>query len=703
MAKRERDEELSGDKDILDQLQKLGERIAKGFDDQKDRCDQTLDNWEMYNCILGRKQNFTSDKSQLYIPIVRKAVDALATRYVNQAFPTSGRHVECITGEVDQPYALLSLLEHNISIAKLRTGAARSLLIRGQVEGQYNAYFHRTKISRRVVSLEEVPVEVDGAEVAGETILEATEEEIHDEYADIEVLADNDIVILPATAPSPEAAVEMGGCVAIIRHWSEAKIDQMIDDGEIDEDAGQDLIDKIGQGADSQQVRDADKANARAAGIYISRGKMFALVWEVWTKLKIDDERLLCRAFYSAEKEVVGCKRNPYWNDRLPIRSAQVKKLPGVAKGEAPVSICETMQIAVNDLANQSAEQDYYVNAPAVMADPVKVSKWKDLVADVGAVWPVDPSAVKMFEWPNKSAENLQKIAAYKAQIFETLEVNSSMIPGIRQSTKKPTQAEIAQEQQVDLLMTADAVTVLEEEILTPWAQWAAETDHQFRDKDIVVREFGELGMEADIETIPPIQWGKRWSIRWVGVEMVRNAAMLQQMISWVNVLKEIPPDQLKGYQVDLTPLAEFATGQICGARIGRLVLRREQSVQPTVENEMLEQGFDVLTHAVDNDAEHLQAHVQLFKTLAPGTQAHQKTDMHIQMHQRAMVMKQQAAAALSGGQAQAAPQGRRTAQGPRPGAQAAPPRQGFGPPGGVRPDAMAKAGATPMPRGRAA
>ena len=109
-----RDEELSGRPEIDEKLGKVWDAVDKGFTDQAERADSNLDYWEAYNCELGRFQNYTGNLSQIFVPIIKNAVDALVTRYVNQAFPNSGRHVEAITGETDEPFALLSLIEHYI-------------------------------------------------------------------------------------------------------------------------------------------------------------------------------------------------------------------------------------------------------------------------------------------------------------------------------------------------------------------------------------------------------------------------------------------------------------------------------------------------------------------------------------------------------------------------------------------------------------
>ena len=685
-----RDDELSGKKEIAEKLTKLFDDVKKGFEDQLDRSDTTMDCWELFDCELGRFQNYSSDKSQLFVPLVRNGVIALATRYLNQAFPQSGRHVEAVTGEVDRPYALLALIENYIDNAKIRTQAAPALLIMGQVEGQYNAYVRWSKRTRNTVTREEKPVEIDGVPMpeAG-TVETLAEAEVADEMPVLEPLHDSDVLVLPATAASIEEALEMGGSVTVIRRWTKGQIEKMKEDGDFDESEADRLVELMGQGTDNATTQNAAKKLASTAGIHISGKKSFALGYETWTKLKVGDDRRLCRVYFGGEKSVLGCKRNPYWNDRCPVLSASVRKNPGVFKGLSPVAACRDMQVNANDILNEIADQMYYALAPIVTVDPEKTSNWKTLITDVAAVWPVQPEGVKMLEWPNKAREGLEIIAFDKASIFETLGVNPSMLP--QQTGKmggKRNQAEVALEQQVDLLTTADAVTVLEQEILTPYVQMAAEYDAQFRTKEISVRQFGELGMTAQLEQLPPQQMGKRISFRWSGVEVARNAANLQQQIAWLNVVSKIPPQQYAGYRLDVAPLLEHSAGMVFGSRLGRLTFKNARdglTVSPEIENDLLSQGFEVQTHMADDDAKHIQVHMK-----APPSPSR---DTHIARHQIAVSMKQQAAMAA---QAQQQPGAGR---GPQGGAQPAGPRQNKGPPGMIRPESMPAAGGVVPPR----
>ena len=107
----EEPEHLLGDKDIEEQLFKVYQNVAKGFQDGSDRVDTIVDYWDIYNCKLNEKQTYNGE-SQVFVPLVHNALNARKTRFVNQIFPVSGRHVECITVDGGIPDGILSLVEH---------------------------------------------------------------------------------------------------------------------------------------------------------------------------------------------------------------------------------------------------------------------------------------------------------------------------------------------------------------------------------------------------------------------------------------------------------------------------------------------------------------------------------------------------------------------------------------------------------------
>jgi hypothetical protein len=685
----------AGGGDLEDAAQELLQDVTKGFTDQWDRANQIMDNWDLYNCNLGPRQ-FYSGNSKIFVPIIHDCIEARKTRFTNQMFPVSGKHVEVI-GSEPKPQDLQSLLEFYIRKAKLRTRVMPSLMRNGDVEGQYTVMLHWKQNKRHVVQRIKQKDKLDGADVDGSDEYDDIEEEtILHQYPTVEVIADSDFLVLPQTADSIDEAIESGGSVTVIRRWSKYKIKQMIEDGEITKERGKSLIESMQQ-KDTQQTPNKKSIMVEASGQRSSdkTGKV-ALVYVTWTKLKIGDERRLVRIYYgsSGDDQVVSMKLNPFWNDKVPVLSTAVNKVEGSFKGIPPVKFVETMQYAANDAINEGMDSAAYALLPIVMTDPDKNPRSATMVLNVAAVWEVDPKSTQFAQFPQLWKEAFAIVASAKEQIFQTLGINPAMMPQQAAAPgKKMNQAQIANEQMVDILTTADAVTTLEEEILSPMMQWFVSLDHQFRNEDMTIRAFGEMGLRAVMQKIEPVQMDRRFELRWYGVEAARNAQQMQLQMAGINAIRSIPPQLYPGYELTLAPVIAQFVENLFGPRLSAEVfqdIRKRLTLEVEFENRLLSEGFDLPVQPMDNDQEHMQAHMQLMQQEGDQTGV---IRAHIQRHQLNM-QKKTMAAAMQQQQAmmqqQQQPPGRQQRGQPRAGGMASGPRPAMqGPPGMVPRDQL--------------
>lgn len=698
-----RDEELSKRESIREDLIDICADVESGFSRQQDRSNSIIDCWEMFNCTLGERQ-FYNGNSQIYVPLVHDAIEARVTRFVNQIFPQSGRCIEVTTHNGDIPYATVSLGEHYVSAAKLRTEIIPAMLRCGDLEGQYSLYVGWQKVTRNVVYREHKPLVVDGMEFPDLAPVETIKREtIVEQRPKVEVISDCDLMIVPITANSVEEAIEIGGSVTVIRRWTKTMIQQMIDEGEIDADAGKALKSSLSKKRNAGD-RDAAVLNAHAAGIHsddIAGGGLYAQVYEVWTKLKVDGELQLCRVYYGGDDVILGCKRCPYWCDLAPVITVPVRKVPNVSKGRPLALDVIDMQTLANDAINVGSDTAYFSAMPIVMTDPEKNPRVGSMVLGLGAVWETSPNDTQFAQFPPLWERMFELAASCKTQIFQTLGVNSAMIPQMTAVISKYNQAEIANEQQIDILTTADAVTIIEEGILTPLIQRFLLYDTQFREDDLLIKSFGPMGVQAVMEEVPPLQYNKTHSFRWYGVESSRNAAQTQVQIAMMNVFNGVDPTRYKGYELDLRPLMAQLAENAFGPRLAPLTFKQitNTSIDPKIENDMLEQGFQVHVHPPDDDPAHTQAHLQAMQETGDPSGVFAE---HIQEHQMQMQAKAQAAAA------QQAPQGLPGVPGgagpgvagtPAPQGMVAGPNMGKGPPGMISADSLPAAGAVEMPR----
>ena len=703
-----RDEELCKDAKIKEKVIDLMKDVSKGFEAQWDRGNDQLDMWDIYDQVLSGRQSY-SGNSQVYLPIVYQAVEARVTRFVNQIFPRSQRSVDCISSD-DKPFDIMALLEHYIRKCRLRTQVMPALMRNGDIEGQYNLYVGWENTSRHVVYRTTPKIEIDG-ELIDDPSVEDDEEEYDVEEVEtfhmrpvVEVLADADVLILPHTANSVGEALAKGGSATVIRRWSKSRVEQAIDEGEIDEEVGKELLKTFGDMKDTPGSPNANKKHVDAAGISSGSGGSKELtLYETWTRLKVDGERRLCRIYYAGTKGDAGTeemlasvKRAPYWNDKCPILSAPVKKVSNVFKGKSQVKPVSDLQYAANDTFNEGMDSAAYALMPIIMTDPVKNPRVGSMVLNLAAIWETNPNDTKFAQFPALWKDALQIISQIKTEIFQILTVSPAQMPQSTGGKAKRNQAEIALEQQVDILSTADVSTNLEDEILTPLLRWFVDLDYQFRDKEITVKQFGQMGLRAQMMDVPILQNSRRFEFRWWGVEAARSAQQQQIQVSAINVIKSLPPQSYEGYKLNMVPFIMQLVESAFGARVTPEVfenIKAKLSMDAEMENEFLMEGLDLPIHELDEDQEHMKVHL---KAMVQGDE-HGTVRAHMLKHRMQMNQKMQmAAAAMQAQQGQGGPPGQPGQGGPRQGAQPQAPRGGQQPPGAIHKDQMQGPGAAP-------
>lgn len=708
-----RDDELCHDTKIKERVIDLMKDVSKGFEAQWERGNDQLDFWDMYDQVMSPRQAY-SGNSQVYLPIVYQAVEARAVRVVNKLFPRSQRSVDCISSD-EKPLDIMALLEHYIRKARLRTQVIPALMRNGDVEGQYNLYVGWENSSRHVVYRTKPKIEIGGED--GDDPEEVDDPTAEDDEFDVEevetfhmspvveVLADADVCILPHTANSVGEALAKGGSATVIRRWSKARVEQAIDEEEIDEKAGEALLTLFGANKDEQGAPTTNKKHVDAAGITMGSGGKELTLYETWTKLKVDGERRLCRIYYAGtkgdagtEEMIASVKRAPYWNDKCPILSAPVKKVSNVFKGKSQVKPAADLQYSANDTWNEGMDSAAYALMPIVMTDPVKNPRVGSMVLNLAAIWETNPNDTKFAQFPALWKDALTIVAGIKNEIFQILSVSPAMMPqSSGQKGGKRNQAEIALEQQVDIISADDISTNLEDEILTPLLRWFVDLDYQFRDKPITVKQFGQMALRASMVDVPILENSRRFEFRWWGVEAARSAQAQQIQVSAVNVIKSLPPQSYEGYKLNMVPFVLSLVENAFGARIAPQVfenIKDKLTLPPEQENEYLIEGLDLPVHELDDDQEHLKEHI---KAMVQGD-SHGSVRQHMLQHRMQMNKKMQMAAQqLAGQQGSPGGGGQPGAAGtPRPGAQPAPPRGGQQPPGAIHSDRMQDPGAAP-------
>lgn len=622
-------------------VEDLYEKLEKAYENRDDIDSEIAENWDIYNAQLGDNQVYNGN-TKTYVPAVRDAVNARAKRTLKQLFPNKYSHVEAVGVNADKPAAQLALLEHYIRTTKLKS-VVRSMLIAGDVTGQWGIMIDWYKMTRTVSGAVRRNPIVEGLEdevvdpTDSEEVLE--DYEVTEEGPELVDFAAEDLVVLPPNAPS----IEKSKVSCLKLRMTKDQVKKMVDEGVFHIKEDTELDDWV-KGHKGRERKNPDKERLSAAGIKTEGTLSVALIYWAQTLLEFEPgKKQLADVYMAGKDEILGILKAEQWGGKRSIITAPVDRVSGSFTGKPKISAgVKQLQYSLNDFWNMGQDSAMYSLLPVVMTDPVKNPNYAMMVYGLAAVWPVDPNSTKPISFPQlwKDAEGI--CAGIKSQIQESMDVNPMMM-GVMPKGRKNNQmvGGVQQEQSVSV---TDHAERFEEEILNPLMERLFEYDAQYRSKELEVVTLGELGARSMIQSIPVQQWGERYFFQWTGTDFAMNMQRMQQQIATMNVLRGIPPQQLNGRRLDITPILESLVGNVFGAELGSKILideRQQFTVPPEVEDEMLVNQIYPEVHPADDDMQHLQAHQQSAQMTGDPSGMFRR---HIQEHMKQLQGKRQAA-----------------------------------------------------------
>jgi len=635
------------DSEIYEKCEKMYPKLLKGYQNREEADESIEEYWSIFNADPDDNQAYVGN-SKCYLPVVRDAIVARSKRALKQLFPSKYKHVEAVGSDNQNPQPQLALLEHYIRKTKLRS-VVRSMLMAGDVTGQWNVYIDWQRTSRNVSNMikrNPIVTDVEGAELEiadpNEEVDELETTEVVDEGPDIVDFATEDFIVVPPTCTNLNKAEIT--CLKL--RMSQEQIKGLMDEGIFVIDEESDLGAWVDQRKGKEKVV-PDKKRTADAGIKTEGTLKYALIY--WAQAYLTDPededkgKCLMDIYFAGDKDIIGIVKAPAWGQKRSVISAPVERTAGSFNGISKIEAVKRLQWNLNDFWNMGQDSAMYSLLPIVMTDPDKNPNYAMMVFGLAAVWPVDPKSTQFQNFPQLWKDAAGMCENIKAQIHQSLDVNEMMM-GAMPKGRKNNAAMGAQQQEQSVAVT-DHAERFEDEILNEIMERFFEYDAQYRKEDLTVLSQGDIGIKASMQVIPPQQWGERYFFQWTGTAYTNNLNRMQQQIAFMNVLRGIPPQQLNGRKLDITPILENMCENVFGAELAGKVLideRNKYSVPPALEDEMLINGIMVEVHEGDDDAAHIQDHQQsAVKTGDPTGLIR----THIQRHMKQMEEKRQKAA----------------------------------------------------------
>ncbi|RQU89775.1 hypothetical protein DF133_16065 [Burkholderia cenocepacia] len=633
------------DSDAYTEAAKLYPKIAKCYQNKQEQMDRCAEYWSIYNAQPDENQQY-SGNSQCYIPAVRNAVNARMKRTLAQLFPVNHKHVGATGPDGNIPFAQISLLEHYIRSAAIKD-VVRADLIAGDVTGQWNLYVDWSRTQRRITELIKKPPILEDHELGGEVEdlaaddddwdWEKESKDVTSEGPDIVQFATEDLAVYPPTCNDIEKAT----ATAIRLRLTIDAVERFVDEGVFVGVEAKELIDNLAKPDGGREKYVPPKKRTGDAGIRTEGTFKYALIYEVHTNLDLGNGKEPCFVYFAGQDVILGIIRNPFWSGKRPIISAPIERITGSFFGISKIEPVKFLQWNLNDYWNMGQDSAQYSLLPITMVDPLSSPNYQSMVVGLAAVWLTDPNKTKFANFPALYKDAMMLCQGIKQEINESMDVNDAMLGKMPAGRKN--QAQMAAQAQAQESNIIDNAKRYEEVILNPLVEWMFELDRQFRTEELTVEVLGEIGARANLQTIPPQAFGERYFFRWCGTSYQQNLQRMQQMISWMNVLRGIPPQQLDGRRLNIGPILEYGTEQIFGPEVAPRILIDERNLfhlDPQDENLMMHNGLPAEIHQADDDRAHIAAHLQAAQ-LTGDPQGLFRA--HVQQHQQAMQAKLQA------------------------------------------------------------
>lgn len=335
--------------------------------------------------------------------------------------------------------------------------------------------------------------------------------------------------------------------------------------------------------------------------------------------------------------------RNPFFHQRPPYVVGKYI-LPNADEfyGQGIPQATQYMQYEMNSKAEQAMDSATLALNPIAFIDPAMAAQTNNFEIEPGAIWYVSPAAAKLASMPDVTATGYNAIAMLSSKMQSYSDLSPALPPQLQGKSRTATQADI-----IDRAATIDNKTFqLQNEILVlqPLMEmWESLTDQNI-EEDQVIMILGRKAADWKQVLITKNHTIGRYKYFWKVASYQQNKQILaRQIIDMMKVAGSLPPQEqqklnfqyaeavkwlwVEGFQL---PDAENIVGQDDNM----------QSMEPEVALKMLSLGMEVDINPGDDD----QKFIQLFSAALEKTKDSWLKDQlttQIFLHQAQLSKKQ--------------------------------------------------------------
>jgi hypothetical protein len=337
-------------------------------------------------------------------------------------------------------------------------------------------------------------------------------------------------------------------------------------------------------------------------------------------------------------------KRNKFFHQQAPfVHSWYIPPNPNEFYGSGIPKATKFMQHEINSKAEQGMDSATLALNPIAIIDPARIGNMDEFPVEPGAKWFADPQGVKFAAIPDVTPVAYQAINQLRSQMQDFSDLNPALPAQLSGKSRTAFQAEV--------VSTAKSVDVksfqrIDEALLYEplMEQWECLTDQNIEDKQIL-HLFGNQYNKAKKVLVLKNKMLGKYLYNWQASNVSQNRQVLaRQMIDFLKVLTAAPPQMLQQINMNFGEFGRTLWRE--GMNIPNYEkifgLAYTESTDPKVELEMLLEGMEISVSPGDDDAAHIKAHDHDLKELKDDSI---KEDLLVHMAQHQQQAEQKAEA----------------------------------------------------------
>jgi hypothetical protein len=336
-------------------------------------------------------------------------------------------------------------------------------------------------------------------------------------------------------------------------------------------------------------------------------------------------------------------RRNPFFHQRPPyLVGKYILPQPDFFYGQGIPWAIQYMQYEINSKAEQSMDSATLSLNPIAIVDPGLAGQTNEFNVEPGAIWWANPQGVKFAQVPDVTATGYAAIGQLRSQMQDYSDRSPALPSQLMGKSRTATQSEMV----FDTISTDNKSFQLQNEILVlqPMLEMWESLADQNVNEDQVIMILGARASDWKRALVTKNQTLGSYRYFWKVTNIHQNRQVLaRQLIDAIKVAGSLPPQS--GLRFDFGEAYKMLWVDGFGLPDGAKILGLPEDMKsqsPEVEHKMLDMGLEIEVLPHDDDEEHMKSHDKELGELKDEEQ--KKTLMiHIIKHKQQLQMKMQA------------------------------------------------------------